>query len=338
MRRIVLLAVAVVAMVVVGGVISAGHASAAGCTPTGFMRDNINMTAAQIGGDVTATLDATGCNIGVYYDATHTGNVTGANIFGANYFGVVVNGDVGNVTTNVTNSRIHDIGETPFNGTQHGNAIYYRALGTGTASGTISGNDVRKYQKNGITLNGAVSATVSDNVVSAEGPVDYIAQNGIQLGYGAAGSVTGNIVTGNAYSGANLASSAGILVVGGPCFGVGLAFTTGLDIERNVLGANDVGVWLFNANDSCQATVNRTDNSVKFNRIINNEITNTTGSSPFCGYQAGIADVGHKDLLVNNDIAGVGYTKQTPDCSGTSPAVLRLVDADSSARGVASNK
>jgi parallel beta-helix repeat protein len=338
MRRLALLTAAVAAMVAVGGMVSAGHASGAACAETGFIRDGINMTAAQIGGNVTGTLDATGCNIGVYYDNAHLpGNVTGATIYGANYFGVVVNGDAGSVTTNVTNSQIHDIGETPFNGTQHGTAIYYRAFG-GSASGTISGNDVRKYQKNGITLSGAVTGTVSNNTVAGEGPVGYIAQNGIQIGYGSAASVIGNIVTGNAYTGGNLASSAGILVVGGPCFGPGLAYTTDLNISQNTLGGNDVGVWLFNANESCAATAARTDNSVKQNRIVNNAVVNTTGYSSGCGYQAGIADVGHKDLLVNNDVSGFGYTKQVPDCGGSTPAFLRLVDADSSARGVPSTK
>jgi hypothetical protein len=339
MRRVALLTAAVVAMVVAGGVVSAGHASgaAATCTATGFIRDGIDMTAAQIGGDVTGTLDAGGCNVGVYYDSTTApGNVAGADVFGANYFGVVVNGDVGNVTVNVTNSRIHDIGETPLNGAQHGNAIYYRALGTGTASGTVSGNAISHYQKNGITFNGAVSGTVSDNAVSGEGPVDYIAQNGIQIGYGADASVTGNVVSGNAYTGLNLASSAGILVVGGPCFG--LPYTTGLNIARNVLSGNDVGVWLFNANATCVAPTVRTNDSVKFNTISNNAVTNRTGLSGSCGYQAGIADVGHKDLLVNNDISGSGYTAQSGDCDGASHAFLRRIDTDSSARGVPSNK
>jgi hypothetical protein len=52
------------------------------CTATGFIRDGIDLTAAQIGGAVTGTLDATDCNIGVYFDATHPGSVTDATIFG----------------------------------------------------------------------------------------------------------------------------------------------------------------------------------------------------------------------------------------------------------------
>jgi hypothetical protein len=307
------------------------------CYSTGFIRDGIDLTAAQIGGNVTGALDASGCNVGVYYDSTHTGNVTGANIHGANYYGVVVNGDAGAVTTNVKTSTIHDIGETPLNGTQHGNAIYYRALGTGTATGVISGNTITNYQKGGITANGKVTATITNNHVTGQGPVDYIAQNGIQIGYGAKASVTGNTVTGNAYTGANNASSGGILVVGGPCFG--LPYTTGLTISNNTLTGNDVGVWLFNGDASCNAPATKTNNVVKFNTISNGAVTNTTGESPTCGYQAGVSDLGVKDQIVNNKISGFGYKPTVGgDCTGTHPAFLRFIDAGSSARGVNSNK
>jgi parallel beta-helix repeat protein len=327
---------AVIATFLVASLPIVGAANAATCTQTGFFRDGINMTAAQIGGNVTGTLDAGTCNIGVYYDNTTSGNVTGADIFGANYFGVVVNGDVGAVSVNVTGSSIHDIGETPLNGSQHGTGIYYRALGAGTASGTISGNSVTHYQKNGITANGNVSASITNNTVTGEGPVDYIAQNGIQLGYGAQANVSGNTVTGNAYTGANLASSGGILVVGGPYFG--LPYTIGLTITRNTLTNNDVGVWLFNADQNGNAPVSRTNIAVKLNTITNDAVTNTTGYSATCGYQAGISDVGTRDLIVNNSISGLGYTPISGDCAGTPHAFLRFIDADPSARGVSSNK
>ena len=157
-------------------------------------------------------------------------------------------------------------------------------------------------------MNGAVTATIKNNTVTGQGPVDYIAQNGIQLGYAAKGTVTGNTVTGNAYTGANLASSAGILVVGGPCFG--LPLTTGLVISKNTLTGNDVGVWLFNADADCAAVTTKTNNSVKLNTIHNGAVTNTSGYSATCGYQAGVSDVGHKDAIVNNKISGLGYTPQ----------------------------
>lgn len=329
---------------------AAANANAASCTPTGFYRDGINLTAAQMGGDVTGTLDAGGCNIGVYYDSTNTGNVTGATIFGANYYGVFVL----KTSVNVTGSTIRDIGETPLNGTQHGNAIYYASVTSGTANdgfgnflqptcssgittGTINGNTILRYQKGGIVANCAgTNVTISNNVVTGEGPVNYIAQNGIQLGYGVKATVTSNTVTGNAYTGANGASSGGILVVGGPCFG--LPSTVNLSITKNTLTGNDVGIWLFNGDATCGSVATKTNNTVKFNTISNGAVTNTTGFDSVCGYQAGIADVGHKDLIVNNKVSGFGYTPQAGDCTGTDHAFLRFVDLDSSARGVPSNK
>jgi hypothetical protein len=333
MKRVLLATALVVGL---GAALLPAMANAATCTPTGFVRDGIDMTAAQIGGNVTGNLDATGCNIGVYYDNSTSGNVTGANIHDANYFGVVVNGDAGAVSVNVTNATINHIGEPTLDGTQHGVAIYYRALGTGTASGTMSGDMLTNYQKGGITVSGTVSATITNNTVTGQGAVDYIAQNGIQVGVGAKATVTGNTVTGNAYTGAGGTSSAGILVIGGPCYG---ATTVNLTINKNTLTNNDVGVWLFNANAACNGPVTtKTNNTVKFNTISNGAVTNTTGYSATCGYQAGIADVGHKDLIVNNSISGPGYAPQSPDCSSTPKAFLRHIDLDSSTRGAPSNK
>jgi Right handed beta helix region len=326
---------AIIAMLFVASAVTS--VAAATCTPTGFVRDGINMTAAQIGGDVNGSLDATGCNIGVYYDNSTSGNVTDATIFGANYFGVVVNGDVGAASVNVTGSTINAIGETPLNGTQHGTAIYYRAFG-GAASGTISGNTVAHYQKNGITINGNVSATIADNTVTGEGPVDYIAQNGIQVGYGAQATVTENTVTGNAYTGPAGASSGGILVVGGAAFGAGFAYTVGLKITKNTLANNDVGVFIYNADENGNAPASRTNNSVKLNTISSDAVTNTSGQTPTCGYQAGISDFGTRDLIVNNSISGLGYTPISGDCAGTPAAFVRFIDADPSAHVAGSNK
>ncbi len=169
-------------------------AQAAGCTPTTFSRDGMFLTAAQVGGDVTGPLDATGCDIGVYYGTGTSGNVTGATIHGARYFGVVADG----ATVNVTDSDVHDIGNDPFDGTQHGVGIYF----TNGASGDISGNSVSAYQKGGIVVNGdGTTATVTGNTVTGLGPVDFIAQNGIQVSRGAVATVRGNDISGNFYTG-----------------------------------------------------------------------------------------------------------------------------------------
>ncbi len=168
-------------------------ASATTCLPTFFMKDGINLTAAQIGGSVTGSLNATGCDIGVYF-ATDGVVTAGAEIFGARYFGVVNKGAL----VTVQGASIHDIGENPFNGAQHGVGIYFTSGGTGL----IDGNMVGSYQKGGIVVNGAgTMATVTNNMVSGLGPVVFIAQNGIQVSRGAVAEVRDNAISGNFYTG-----------------------------------------------------------------------------------------------------------------------------------------
>lgn len=213
------------------------------------------MTAAVINQSVSTEVDATGCNIGVFYDHTGTGDAvsSGANIHGANYFGIVVDGDAGAVAINVSGANIHDIGEVPQNGTQHGNAIFYmNASGdttkddsrtcnesTNSVTGAISNNTVTAYQKNGITAKcTGVNVTISGNTVTGAGAVDYIAQNGIEASGISGGSIKSNTVSENEYTGLNDASSTGVLVFGT------------LDIGSNTLSDNDIGIALIGSNKS----------------------------------------------------------------------------------------
>lgn len=290
--------------------------AATACTPTDYYRDGINMTAAIINPSaaVIGEVDGTGCNIGVYFDRG-IGSVNGANVHGANYFGVLVNGDVNVVAVDVKNSRIHDIGEAPLNGSQHGVAIYYRGFGTGTASGKISGNKIWNYQKGGIVTNGAgTTANVSGNTVTGQGPVTWIAQNGIQVGYGAKATVMQNTVTGNSYSGKSGTASGGVIVVGGP--GYGDAYTTGAIIDSNTVLGNDIGIWLSNIDESYYPPTSQTNVKVVNNVINNSGLNNVSGYGYPVGYQAGIADQGNNDKLINNKISGAGY-----DPANTSPTM-----------------
>jgi hypothetical protein len=164
------------------------------CTPTGISVDNIPMTAAQIGGSVTGDLNATGCNIGVYYDSANPGSVgSGADIHGANYFGVYVNG----AAVDVTDSHIHQIGDSPFSGNQHGRAVFYAA----GATGMVTGNMITDYQKNGIVATGSrTNVQVLNNIVTGRGHIATIAQNGIVILSEATAVIKGNAVTANWYT------------------------------------------------------------------------------------------------------------------------------------------
>ncbi len=316
--------------------LAASGALAATCTPTGFYKDSTNLTAAVINspGTFSGPLNATGCNIGVFYGPGASGTVDSANISGANYFGVLIAGDcgvgaptcagTGATSVDVTNSTISAIHDLPsLDGDQHGDAIAYYAFAAGaSATGTASGNVISDYQKGGIVALGpGASASISGNTVTGIGPTPLIAQNGIEIDYGASGQVMRNTVTGNSYSGTNDASSAGILIFGGCQSLVGnYPLTTGVQIVKNIVGdststdGNDIGVALANYDPTCAtAPSTPTNNKVINNAITNDEVTNVSGNGSSNGYQAGVLDSGANDKIINNDISGAGYTT-SPTC------------------------
>ena len=300
------------------------------CTPTGFFRDNINMTAALINpvGTVSGTVDGTGCNIVIYYGPGVGGTIKSANLFGANYFGVVANGDAGVVNVDITNSSIHDIGETPHNGDQHGVAIYYRGFfDVSAATGKITGNQIYAYQKGGIVANGqGTSVQVTDNVVTGDGHVTFIAMNGIQIGYGASASVMRNTVSGNSYVGfpGDGSASGGVLLVGGAGYGTcpdgnDCPYTVGVMVNGNTLANNDVGVYFSNVQADNSAPATATNDKAVNNTISDDQCFNSS-------YQAAVSDVGNNDKIINNKISGPGYV----GCDTVSNPTGAAVDADPS--------
>ena len=301
--------------------------AAPSCAPTGFVRDGINLTAALINpATVFGNVNATGCHIGVYYSPGATGEIRNASIAYARYFGVVVDGSAGSTAVDILDSTIHAIGESPQNGTQHGVGIYYAAFNdAGTASGRVSGNRLFNYQKGGIVVNGPGSnVLVQNNIVEGQGPVGYIAQNGIQFGYGGSGSAMKNTVTGHSYTGSSTVSG-GIIVVGGPgygtCGGNPCQFSTGVQIVQNTVTNNDIGIFLTNYADGYGSAPTTATNIKVVNNVISNAmLTNNYGGF---GYQAGVSDVGNNDKIITNKNSGAGY-----DPAANPSAYTVAIDAD----------
>ncbi len=137
----------------------------------------------------------------------------------------------------ISNNTVLNITDTPFSGAQHGNAILvFNDDGTAREV-NIFGNDVSNFQKNGITANGAnLTANIYNNTVTGIGQTAITAQNGIQMGWDATGTVTGNTVKDIWYTGSGWAAS-----------GFLLTDTTGtITFENNTVMNSDVGVYAYN--------------------------------------------------------------------------------------------
>jgi hypothetical protein len=93
----------------------------------------------------------------------------------------------------------------------------------------IRDNTADDYQKTGILVNGSVSAVIRNNLVTGAGPVNYIAQNGIQVGFGATARLFDNDVSGNNYTPPKV-TACGLLLI--KADGVGGQIKSGISYVR----------------------------------------------------------------------------------------------------------
>lgn len=90
--------------------------------------------------------------------------------------------------------------DTPFSGAQHGVGVYAYNNTGGPYSMYLENVSVSDFQKNAFALSGnGLSVTLNGITVTGAGSTSVTAQNGIQIGYGATGSVTNSSVTGIHY-------------------------------------------------------------------------------------------------------------------------------------------
>ena len=317
-------ACAVLLPLVVGAAMySSRNVSAFACTHVA----DVALTAALVNpGSISGGMvDGSGCDIAVYYGAGADATIQNAVIHGAKRFGVYVNGDAGAAAVDILDSDINTIGDQPFTGNQHGVAIYYRSFfAIGSATGRVSGNTISQYQKGGVVVNGpGANVQVQDNTITGFGPVSFIAQNGIQFGYGGNGSAMKNRVSGNQYTG-NSTFSGGIIVVGGPGWGAYFGpapdggvwqYSTGIQIVKNTLTNNDVGVALQNYDEGFAIPDEQTNVKVVNNNLSNDAITN---GYP---YQVGVSAVGNNDKIISNIVSGAGYPTAVDASYSTAPKV-----------------
>ncbi len=278
---------------------------AVSCAATGALdRDLTPLTARIVNPTrpVSGTVNATGCDVGVYFSRTG-GVVAHADIFGARYYGVLVDGNGHAASADVVGSTLHDLGDHPITAARHGQGVAYRGFG-GTAQGTATGNRVWNYQEDGLNATGpGATASFVANVVTGRGATSTISQNGIQVINGATGIVRANVISDLRFLGPQVGN--GVLVAGGPAYG--FPYTLGTRVELNVITSADVGINVFEADADVNPAPDPTDVVVSRNVIRNTQVTNVGGWDGSIGFQAGISDYANHDRIVNNIVSGAGY-------------------------------
>jgi Periplasmic copper-binding protein (NosD) len=184
-----------------------------------------------------------------------------------------------------------------FSGCQSGSAILVQSGGGQQSVVGIAESSIHAYQKNGITANeGGTDVTIEGNVVTGLGPTTGAAQNGIQIGFGAAGTIRHNTVANHIWS---------------PCVSADeckatandiLVFQSdGVSVHDNVVGVSQTGVAIVGDN------ANVFDNDIFDSQIFDgieligdnntaqrNQITHSD--------QAGVMIAGSSNVVRNNVI------------------------------------
>jgi nitrous oxidase accessory protein NosD len=193
-------------------------------------------------------------------------------------------------------------------GCQSGTGIFVQSGGGTISSLEIMDSTIHDYQKNGITANEiGTHASIRDNVVTGVGPTTGAAQNGIQIGFGAGGTIERNMVTNNVFSPCNAvatctAVATNILVVE----------SDDVDVTRNRAGISQVDIFI----DGNQGDVrhNETFAAVVFDGIrVEGNDAELRDNRVFNGAEAGIFILGNNNVVEDNMIteAPIGIFKDS---------------------------
>ena len=204
---------------------------------------------------------------------------------------------LGGASASVVNNLVTDIRNDPLSGNQTGFGIVVI-----DSDAVVAGNTVARYQKAGIAADGTGTVTIRDNTVTGVGPTATIAQNGIQLTAGAAGTVTGNRVSGNVYTPAGTESTGVVLVGAGA-----------VAVTDNRLTGNEIGLAAVKQTAGLLVSDNRVAESVLYGvqltdssaAVVRGNTITQTGDSPQGGAQTGLGILldGSSALVADNTVS-----------------------------------
>ncbi|HMF54847.1 MAG TPA: NosD domain-containing protein [Pyrinomonadaceae bacterium] len=197
-------------------------------------------------------------------------------------------------------------------GCQNGLGIFVQSGQGGSSKVDILSTSVHDYQKNGITANEAgTEVNIKGNAVTGVGSTPFIAQNGIQLGFGAKGTIDGNTVINHVYApctpsnpaGCNNGSSTNILIFN----------SDNVKVTKNTTGNSQTNIY-YQGNRG-EVSGNTVAQSTVFDGIdlIGNR-NNANGNTIFNSQMDGIYVQGNQNNANGNLIneAAVGVFEDSP--------------------------
>jgi hypothetical protein len=195
-----------------------------------------------------------------------------------------------------------------FNGCQSGTGIFVQSGGGGASKVEIDHSTVHDFQKNGITADEKGTVTIiRRNVVTGVGPTNGAAQNGVQIGFGAAGSILDNVVTNNVWAPCTAIATCATVATN-----ILVTQSDGVEVSGNTAGISQVNVFVHGSNAAVDR--NETFATTVFDGIrIQGDQSRVRQNRVFNGAESGIFLSGNNNIIVENVIteAAVGVLKDT---------------------------
>lgn len=194
------------------------------------------------------------------------------------------------------------------NGCQSGTGIFVQSGNGGVSKVEIDDCTVHDFQKNGITADEKGTTTViRRNVVTGIGPATGAVQNGIQIGFGAAGSILENVVTNNVW-----APCTAIAACTAVATDILVTQSDGVEVSGNTAGISQVDIFIHGNNATIES--NQTFATVVFDDIrVQGDQSRVRRNHVLNGAESGIFLSGNNNVVTENVIteAAIGILKET---------------------------
>jgi nitrous oxidase accessory protein NosD len=235
-------------------------------------------------------------------DVIVDGTNNGLTACGPDFIGVLYQ----NASGEVKRVAVRNVKLSPsLNGCQSGSAILVQSGGGQVSKVDVEDSSIHDYQKNGITANEVeTEARIENNVVTGIGPTTGTgaAQNGIQIGYGAKGSITKNTVANHIWSpcvslaSCNVTFAVDILVIE----------SDGVSVEQNLAGVSQVGIDI--VGNHAQVSENQVFDTLIFDGIeLKGNDNDARDNSITHSNQAGVFIKGNNNDVRQNRINEAAY-------------------------------
>ena len=194
------------------------------------------------------------------------------------------------------------------NGCQSGTGIFIQSGNGGVSKVEIDHCTVHDFQKNGITADEKGTLTIiRRNVVTGLGPTTGAAQNGVQIGFGATGSILDNVVTNNVWAPCTAVSTCTAVATN-----ILVTQSDGVEVSGNTAGISQVNIFVHGNNAEIER--NETFATVIFDGIrLQGDQSRVHQNHVLNGAESGIFLSGNNNFVTDNVIteAAIGILKET---------------------------